>query len=223
MPCLLRRPAFAPSPRRRRQGAHPPRPRLRHPDGAQPRDGRTRDRLRSGIREPRGFARRVGGAVSGSSGQGCLGYCPRMSAPHRRPGAAPEPRQVARDLDRPLRRREQMQDERHASVRRASDAVSRPNSSCTRTARTGPSCAAIIDRDLRAGRHLQMGRRLAVEPRCRSQGTRARRGFAQPIGTDSERPALADEVGREPFPCRFGESGVGQGRAILRPRPGAGT
>ena len=28
---------------------------------------------------PRGFARRVAGALSGSSGQGCLGYRPRIS------------------------------------------------------------------------------------------------------------------------------------------------
>ena len=39
-----------------------------------------------------------------------------MSALTRGPGAAPEARQVAGDLDRPLRRRQQVQDQRHAAA-----------------------------------------------------------------------------------------------------------
>ena len=47
------------------------------------------DQTLGGPHVPLGFARRVGGAVTGSSGQGCFGYCPRMSART----AAQEPRQ----------------------------------------------------------------------------------------------------------------------------------
>ena len=92
------------------------------------------------LRFPRGFARRVGSALSGSSGQGCFGYWPRMSART----AAQEPRQ------KPGRSRV-IWIGRCAGERRWSTSGTRPaaivgcwrspNSSCTRTARTGPSSA----------------------------------------------------------------------------------
>ena len=116
-PVLLRRPALAASARRRREGADAPRARLRHPDGAEPRDGRAADReLRCKRRSRTRAASRAASAArsSGSSGQGCFGILPAHVGPHRRPGAAPEARQVAGDLDRPLGRREQVQDQRHA-------------------------------------------------------------------------------------------------------------
>ncbi len=41
----------------------------------------------------------------------------------------------------------------------------------------------VVDRDPRAGRHLEMGRRLAVEPALEVPGNKGAQGFAQPIGT----------------------------------------
>ena len=64
----------------------------------------------------RGLARLVAAAASGSSGQTCFGIAAAHVGAHIRPGAAPEAGQVARRLDRPMRRRQQLQRQRHGAA-----------------------------------------------------------------------------------------------------------
>ena len=59
----------------------------------------------------------VGGAESGSSGQGCLGVAPPQFEAHLAVAATPESRQIAGDLHRPASRREQVHGHGQPAVR----------------------------------------------------------------------------------------------------------
>ena len=64
-------------------------------------------------------------------------------------------RQVLGDLDRPLRRPEEVEDERHADGR----VPAKAEQLLDPHREHGAFLGAVVDRDARAGRHLDMGRR----------------------------------------------------------------
>src|SRR3974377_2368835 len=82
---------------------------------------------------------------------------------HRRVAAAPEPRQIARDLHGPVRRRQQLDHQRNPPARngrmpRQAEQLLHPDGEL------GAFLRGVVDRDPRAGRRLEMRRRLAVQP-----------------------------------------------------------
>ena len=62
-----------------------------------------------------------------------------------------------------------------------------------------PLLGSVIDRDLRAGRYLEMGRCLRVEAPLQVPGQEAAKSLAQEVGPDVREPAPADEMGRKPL------------------------
>ena len=78
-----------------------------------------------------------------------------------------------------------------------------------------PLLAAVVDRDPRAGRRLDMRRRLGVEPAPQRPGQEAVQGLAQDLGAEIGEAGPADEVGREPVLDGGGERLVGQVRPFL--------
>ena len=113
-------------------------------------------------------------------------------------GAAPEARQVPGDLDRPVRRRQQVQRQRHAARRRASDG-GRGRTAPAPARRRRAALGRVVDGDARAGRRRRNGsapRRpgAAAGPRAAARAG-PRRGRRRSMRGEA---APADDAGRQP-------------------------
>src|SRR4051812_39512715 len=82
--------------------------------------------------------------------------------PYRRIGAAPETRQVARDLHRLVAGREQLDDQRNAPAGDGGG-LREPEQLLQPDRYRRASVGLVVDRGARSGRRLEMGRRFGVE------------------------------------------------------------
>src|SRR6202044_142099 len=116
---------------------------------------------------------------------------------HGGPGATPEAWQVARDLDRAVGGREQMEGERNASAgqrRMLVEPEQLLNAQRDRRAALG----FVIDRRRSPGWGLEVSRRFVSEAPRQVPGQRRVEGAREIIGADVVELRLANEEGREP-------------------------
>ena len=115
---------------------------------------------------------------------------------HLCPGAAPEARQVARRLDRPVRRRQEFERQRHGAV--AGRRMTVEAEQFLHPDRQHRRIAVVADRHAAAGRRVEMGRRRAVDLPLQVVRNQRQEAGADRAGIDARKRRLAGQEGTEP-------------------------
>src|SRR5579883_1286568 len=104
--------------------------------------------------------------------------------------AAPKSRQIARNLDWPLRRRQKLESERNSPLGDRRMCIE-PVKFLHARAEKRAAFSCIIERNARAGRRLEMGRRLRLEPPLQVVRQKSFQRRFEVGGSDLAEPCLA--------------------------------